>query len=371
MTHADLLRRRLRQQRVSSPLPDAAAVVGWLGAVQAQDYPAGKWAVGLRTRGATDQRVESAIEAGEILRTHVLRPTWHFVRASDIRWMLDLTAPRVKAGMAFFNRYHGLDERLFRRSETALRRAFDGTPYLTRQEIGAALRRARVLKAGDDSLRLIGLIMRAELDAVICSGPRAGKQFTYALLDARVPSPSSLAIDEARAELARRYFISHGPATLKDFAWWSGLTVASARQGLDAIAGGLDKETVGGTTFWSDRTTPHGRPRFEAHLLPCYDECLLSYRDESAAPDQRGGGTRCPREYGPTIVVDGRIAGTWARTFERERVVITLKPYAPLTRRAVAAIGEAAERYGRFLGQRILLLSTASRPTELNRRIRR
>jgi len=290
----------------------------------------------------------------------VLRPTWHFVLASDIRWMLELTAPRVKAATAFFNRYHQLDERLFARSEAALRRAFAGTPHLTRREIGAVLRRARVLQAGDSGVRLIGLIMRAELDAVICSGPRAGKEFTYALLDTRATSGRPLAIDDARAELARRYFTSHGPATLKDFAWWSGLTIASAREGLETVAAELDGETAGKTTFWTGRGKTAPAVPYAAYLLPCYDECLLSYRGESAAPDQRSAGGRGPREYGPTIVVDGRIAGTWARSITKDAVVITLKLYAPLTRRAAAAVGEAAERYGRFLGQRAVLESSDS-----------
>ncbi len=215
----DFGHRRLHNQLlIQHPFDQPNEVVAWLGAVQAQEYGHAKWALGMRLPGATDVDVERAIAEGSILRTHVMRPTWHFVTSADIRWMLELTGPRVHALNAYYYRQQGLDDALFARSNAVLAKALAGGNYLTRPELQAALAGAGIV--ADGGLRASYLMMRAELDMLICSGPRRGKQFTYALLDERAPAASSLPRDEALAELTRRYFTSHGPATLKDFAWW-------------------------------------------------------------------------------------------------------------------------------------------------------
>jgi DNA glycosylase AlkZ-like len=231
MTPLDVAQRRLRNERLVGPAFAAPAdVVSWLGAVQSQDYGGAKWAVAQRARGCSDADVEEACDRGDIVRTHVMRPTWHFVTSADARWMLELTAPRVHAANAYYYRQLELDERVFTKSHAALAAALRGGRHLTRVELGHALERAGIRAAGT---RLAYVLMRAELDAVICSGPRRGKQFTYALFDERVPASKPLARDQALAELVRRYFASHGPATVQDFAWWSGLTVADGTKGID------------------------------------------------------------------------------------------------------------------------------------------
>ena len=225
--------RRLASQRlanqglVSPSFTTPVDVVSWLGAVQAQDYYGAKWAVGQRMREATDDAIEAAFTEGAILRTHVLRPTWHFVAPADIRWMLRLTAPRVNTTIGSYYRKLGLDDTVFRRTNKALTRALRGGRQLTRDALRQAVDRAGVVA---DGVRFGFILLRAELDGVICSGPREGKQFTYALLDERVPEARALTRDEALAELTRRYFTSRGPATVRDFVWWSGLT-ASGREG--------------------------------------------------------------------------------------------------------------------------------------------
>jgi hypothetical protein len=221
MTPPEILKLRLFNSGLSSsPFRSVADAVSHLGAVQAQDYAAAKWALGLRIKDSTDADVEKAFNEGAILRTHVMRPTWHFVMPEDIRWMLALTAPRVKARLAPYNRRLGLDETVLTRSNEAIAKALEGHTYLARQELKTVLVDVGI---ETDVQRLGHILVRAELDGLICSGPRRGKQFTYALLEERVAKTENMSRDQALATLALRYFTSHGPAQLKDFSWWSGL----------------------------------------------------------------------------------------------------------------------------------------------------
>src|SRR4051812_26137343 len=222
----DVIRERLANQFLTGPgLEGPVDVVRGLGAVQAQDYSGAKWAVGQRTQSATEADVEGALARGAILRTHVLRPTWHFVLPEDIRWMLELTGPRVSAGMRSPNL--GLTSEIFRRSHAVIEKALAVGTHLTRQELAALLSRARI---DTSEQRLVRLMMQAEVDGVICSGARRGKQFTYALLDARAPSVPRIDRDEALSRLATIYFTTRGPASAHDFSWWSGLTVGDAKR---------------------------------------------------------------------------------------------------------------------------------------------
>jgi hypothetical protein len=245
--------------------------------VQAQDYSGAKWAIGLRARGVTEVDVDRAFDAGAILRTHVLRPTWHFVAPDDIRWMLDLTAPRIHAANGYAYRLCELDASVFRRSRKVLARALRGGRARTRSELASALRSEGIAAEG---LRLAALMMDAELEGIIVSGPRRGKHFTYALLEERAPSARTLTREEALAELAKRYFASHGPATLRDYAWWSGLTAREANAGIEAVAPALRKEVIGSQTRWSvGAKVPQPGASATAHLLPNYDEYLVAYKD--------------------------------------------------------------------------------------------
>lgn len=348
ITSAELLRLRLDNQGLTR-LRDrtAADVVARMGAVQSQDYPAARWALALRCRGTTAGEVDEAFNSGAILRTHVLRPTWHFVAPADIRWMLELTAPRVKAATGSLYRKLEVDEALVARSNDALARALEGGRSATRAALTAVLRQAGVIGGGEDPLRVLALFMRAELDAVICSGPRQGKQFTYALLDERVPSTPPLTPDAARAELAVRYFESRGPATLRDFSWWSGLTIADASAGVEA-GQRLTTVVIDEGVYWLSRRRPRAAASFQpAFLLPVYDEALISYRDARLSARSRAG---LPiRDYGRTIVVGGRAAGTWERTVTRGGVLMTLRLCRPLSRAGVRAVRAAAEACGRFV----------------------
>lgn len=345
--------RRLNQQRLaSSPGATPDEVVAWLGAVQAQDFAGAKWALGLRMRNATDAAIERAFADGTILRTHVMRPTWHFVTPATIRWMLELTAARVNAVNAYVYRQVGLDDALFGRANAIIADALQGGQQLTRAQLGTTLAHAGIEAEG---LRLGCLLQRAELDAVVCSGPRRGKQFTYMLLEERAPRTRTLARDEALAELTRLYFTGHGPATVRDFAWWSGLTVADAKAGLALAGSGLTKQELDGETYWfSESLPPPADPFSRAFLLPTYDEFLVGFAAFDRARRGARGADASPR-FDSAIVIGGRVVGSWRRTFERGEVVVEVMPFGRLSSAEDAAIASATRRYGEFLGMPVVL----------------
>lgn len=351
----DLLRRRLNNQKLArSTFKKPADVVRWLGAVQSQDYAGARWGLAQRAVGLTDAAIARAFDDGEILRTHFMRPTWHFVTPEDIRWMVALTAPRVHTVSGSYYRKLGLDAAIFRRSHSALERALEGGRHLTRPELAQALQRARV---PCDGLRMNHLVMQAELERVICSGARRGKQFTYALFEERVPPAKPMDRDEAIVELARRYFTSHGPATVRDFVWWSGLTVRDAKIGVEAA--GLERERIGDLTYWSSGTAgARSRPDGVAYLLPNYDEYLIAYKDRAHIASS---GTMTAlvapgnTSFAHHLIVDGVLAGAWKRTIMARETVVEVRPYRRLQAASARAIRAAAARYEKFLGMSVRL----------------
>ncbi|MFN8459339.1 MAG: winged helix DNA-binding domain-containing protein [Anaerolineae bacterium] len=365
MTEPDITHQRLNNQHLEGRRPARPEdVVAWLGAIQAQDYAGAKWALGQRVQGADDAVVEQAFTEGAILRTHVMRPTWHFVAPADIRWLLALTAPRVHAINAYMYRQLELDDALCARSNQVMAEALAGGHYLTRAELGTVLARAGIIAEG---MRLGYIMHRAELDAIVCSGPRRGKQFTYALLDERAPQAKTLSREEALAELTRRYFTGHGPAMVQDFAWWSGLTVADVKEGLEMVKDSLIRETVGAQTFWLAPDMPLVKgPSPAIYLLPNYDEFLISYRDNRSAVDPKHVRlfTLGNVIFNHFVVLDGRVIGSWKRTFEKKTVVIVLRLFETVSKAQSRAIQAAAERFGRFLGLPVTLVDDPL-PTDL------
>ena len=353
MPQPDIAKRRLMNQGLVKPaLTTARAVVSMLGAVQAQDYAGAKWALAQRTGGLSAAEIDKEIDDGTIVRTHVLRPTWHFVAATDIGWMLDLTAPRVHAANAYWYRWLEVDDAVARRSRAVLTKALGEGKHLTRSELGQALTRAKIQVV--EPVRLACIVMRAELDGLICSGSRRGEQFTYALLDARIANPSRLERDAALAELARRYFSTRGPATVDDFAWWSGLTKADARRGAEAAASHLRHESIDGKSHWSPDAEAATRiPPSLTHLLPNYDEYIVSLKDRSAYGARLHSAGVKPRTSalsGHSLVVNGQIVGGWTRTLVGRSVVVEPKPLVRLSEAERRAVGVAARKFGRFLG---------------------
>jgi len=351
MTNLDIAHQRLHNQLITRrTFEKPGDVVEWLGAVQAQDYAAAKWAVGLRLQGTTDDDIEQAFTRGAILRTHLMRPTWHFVSPADIHWMLALTAPRVNAVNAYYYRKLALDDAVFMHSNAVLAKALQGGKQFTRPELASVLQQAGI--ATDDLQRFTHIMMRAELDGIVCSGARRGKQFTYALLDERAPQARTLDHDEALAQFARRYFTSHGPATLQDFVWWSGLTVADARASLELVTPQLMHEVVDGQAYWFSMSTPPANDLPQTiYLLPNFDEYTVGYTDRSAVIDVSDATKFDTRGnvLNPTIVMDGRVVGTWKRTLKKDAVIITPNLFAHLNEDETRAFVASANRYGAFL----------------------
>lgn len=349
----DVRRQRLLSQRLSRPtFRRAEEVVAWLGAVQAQDYAAAKWALGARMHGATDDDVEQAFARGDILRTHVLRPTWHFVTPHDIRRMLALTAPRVHVANATMYRRLGLDDGVFKKSSAALIKALEGGVHLTRSELRAELAAAGV--ASEGQFRMSYLMMHAELDGIICSGPRRGKQFTYALLDERAPLTVALGREEALSELARRYFVSHGPSRVEDFAKWSALTVADARGSLRYVRDELRRELLGTEEYWyaGPDANADAVSSSTGHFLSVYDEYVSGYRGwnlivKDAVSQQL---IAMDNALNSIVVVDGRIVGTWKRTIRKRDVLVEVNIMERLDDVERRAVTSAIHEYGNFLG---------------------
>ena len=331
--------------------------VGWLTAVQSQDYGAAKWALAQRCRAVTDAALDRLFDQGAILRTHVMRPTWHFVLPEDVRWLLALTGPRVRLGLAARYSELGLDDKVVARAGAAFSAALADGRHLTRPELGEALRKARISPEGQ---RLPHLLSSAELDGLIVSGPRRGKQFTYALLEERVPKAPVLPRNEAIAELTRRYFRSHGPAQVQDFAWWSGLTMSDTRIGI-AIAGTtLERQVIDGKDYWHDAEAGTAATAAGvAHLLPNFDEYSVAYRDRSAMLHSDNRFDPAFFSFGSilsnVVTIGGRVRGAWRRTFARSRARVEIRVLDRLGTRETAAVEAAGRRLGRFLERSVEL----------------
>lgn len=316
----------------------------WFGAVQSQDFEAAKWALALRMQSATNAAIEEAFNRGAILRTHVMRPTWHFVTRDDIRWLLELTAPGVNVRCGSGYRMFELDSTVFKRSHKILERALRDGKHLSRSELRRRLNESGV--EANDTVRMGHILIRAELDRVVCSGPRIGRQLTYALFDERVPATKAIDRDEALAKLTRLYFRSHGPATLQDFVWWSGLTTADAKRGLELVR--LEKLTIGEKVYWSIRSNEAlGHSPYTAHLLPVFDEYFVAYKDREIVFGSQDGMSTWDT-LGPAIVINGVAAGTWNKKSVEVKFTRALKK----TERA--AIAQATTRYAEFISVKSL-----------------
>ena len=350
MTPREIARHRLANLRIAtSTARNPADVVTALGAMQAQDYSGALWAIGLRLANATQADVERAIAARTIVRTWPMRGTLHFVPAADVRWMLELLTPRILAGSAKRQLALELDAAVFARCRTVFLRELQGGRQLTREAMLASLEQAGI-PAGPQ--RGYHILWRLAQEQLLCFAGRDGKQPTFALLDEWVPAGRRLSRDEALAELARRYFTSHGPATLPDFVWWSGLKVTDARAAIDFVASELAAEAIDGKIHWLPPSSTPATPG-HAELLPGFDEYLLGYQERRAVLDPAHAEKIVPGGNGvfrPMLVLDGRVVGVWKSTLRKASVAIAPTPFKTLNPTETRAFGRAAARYGEFLG---------------------
>jgi len=355
MTSAEMIRYRLVNQQIAdTKFKTPQQIVQWMIAMQAQEFAMAKWAIGLRLPGSVEGDIEEAFAKGEILRTHLMRPTWHFVAPADIRWLLALTAPRVHTVSAFMYRQLELDTKLFKRSNDAIIKTLSGGKQLTREQLRAALEQKKIKTEG---FRFAYFLMQAELDGIICSGARQGKQFTYALLEERVAPAKTFHRTEALAAFAQRYFTSRGPATIKDFSTWSGLTVADAKDGVRMLPSNFIKEKINEQEYYFIPTDLDGYNKIQtSFLMPDYDEYGMGYKDRSVLLVSKIDTLQFRGEnpaYNRMIIIDGKIEGTWKRVIKNNTVSIETLPFRPLSKARQQILARAIKKYCSFIGKQV------------------
>ena len=316
-----------------------------MGAMQAQDYAMAKWAIGVRLPNSTDKIVAAAIDKGEIIRTHLMRPTWHFVSSDDIYWMLDLTAAGIKNSMKSRHEQMGLTKSVFSKTAKIIEKELRDENHLTRDELVLKFNIAGISTGNN---RASHIFFRLELDQLICSGSSKNGKPTYALLEERVPKKKSVPRDDALARLAGKYFSSHGPATLNDFIWWSGLSVKDARLATETVKDKFTIEQIDSQFYFFPDSFPPAKSAADSmYLLPAFDEFIISYKDRKASLTSEDH-TKAVSNNGifhPVIVSGGEVIGTWRRTVNKNKIEMETKLFNP----APASVEKKVERaFGLF-----------------------
>jgi hypothetical protein len=345
--------RILSQKIAATEFKTANEVVGWMGAIQAQDYSMAKLALGIRTLESTDEIVEASLNKGEIIRTHLMRPTLHFVSAEDIYWMLELTAPQIKSSLESRHKELELSESIFTKSKCIIDKALSNRHNLTREELAEEFNNAKIKT---DNNRLYHLLVRSELDGLLCSGPRKDGKHTYALLQERVPNKKSFSRDESLFELAKRYFTSHCPATIQDFVWWSGLSAKEARRASESVKYSFVTETIDSEKYlFPNSSFIISFDRTSVHLLPAFDEFLISYKDRSASLSFAYNKKAVSSNgiFYPVIVVNGQVTGLWKRFIKKNKVIIEPILFQQHNKKNRNMIEKSANSLGHFLNKEI------------------
>ncbi len=354
--------RLVNQQLAGTKIRSAVNMVEYFAAIQGQEYAQTKWGLGLRLLDVHDDDIEKELNDGKILRTHLLRPTWHFVSAKDIRWLLKLTASRVHVANAYMYRQLELDTKIFNKCNKILAKILKDRNQLTRVEIGNAFKKQKIVAEG---LRLIYIMMYAELSGVICSGARRGNQFTYALLDERADESIVFSKDEALGELSSRYFKSRGPATVKDFSTWSGLTLTECRRGVDMIKSNLYAEMIENEEyFFTSADLPSAKQIKKTWLLPVYDEYIMGYKDRSAISlFKKQHNPAAAFHYDSTIVFEGQVIGTWKRLMAKDQIDLKFDFFVPPGKGQTKTFEDAVNNLEKFTGRPVI--TTAKAETHL------
>jgi hypothetical protein len=348
-------RRRLISQHIGgTELKSPAALVSHMGAMQAQDFNMVKWAIGARIPGVSEEQIDKAFNSGALIRTHLMRPTWHLIVPEDVSWLLELTAPRIKSAARSRHKQLEIDDKLVAKSNALIGKALAGNKHMTRDELMDVLENAGIKARKERSTHLM---FCAELDGIVCSGEIRNKEQTYALLSERVPEIKKIERDEALTRLAKKYFTSHCPASAQDFAWWSGLSLGDARRAIELIKPGFNSEKVGEITYWfPDSFVPVSLNTDTEHLLPAFDEYIIAYRDRSASLvfERHKKAVSDNGIFRPIVVINGIVKGVWKRTIKKDAVLIELSLFHPLNKKEMKGIEKAGEKYGKYLGKKII-----------------
>lgn len=350
MNQHDIAKSRLLSQQLNEPvLKSASEMISYFGAIQGQEYAQTKWSLGLRMPHLKDSDIEQDLTDGKILRTHLLRPTWHFVAPEDIRWMLMLTGPRVDAINTYMYRKMELDNATFNRCNDIMLRALEGGKHLTREMLSQEFRKNNIEA---ESVRLVCVLMKAELEGIICSGARQGNQFTYALLEERVPPAKEMSRNEALVELTQRYFLSRGPATAKDFSTWSGLTLTDCKKGIEMTKSNFVEEKIGSETYYfSPKTNTNDIDFTQMHLLPIYDEMIMGYKNREALQQVRHLVQPAKRlRFDNTLLFDGQVIGSWRRKIKPKHIELEYEFLQPIDKKQEIEFEKAILRFENFYG---------------------
>lgn len=340
---------RLANQYIVGSGHTPLAVVEHMGAMQAQDYNGALWSLGLRT-GLTQKEIVSFIEKRKIVRTWPQRGTLHFVVAQDAKWQVSLSAERLIRGVATRHERLGINEKILQKSKTILTKALQGGKILSRAKIMEALEKEGISTTDGRGYHTLWYLSQT---GVLVAGPMDEKQQTFTLLDEWVKNPKTKTREAGIAELVKRYFTSHGPATLQDFMWWSGITAKEAKAGLESHGSLFVSEKFEGKEYWMKKNLKLLRSTARAFLLPGFDEYMLGYKDRSAALPAAYAKKIVPGGNGmflSTIVLDGQVVGTWKKDIKKNGVHITLHPFQILTKTQVKLLEVPASHYGNFLG---------------------
>ncbi|WP_343700484.1 winged helix DNA-binding domain-containing protein [Chitinophaga sp.] len=351
MTAREILQHRLLHQYIAaSPAKTPAEVVSQLCAVQAQDFAGAKWSIGLRAPGLTDAAVEEAIANKSIVRLSSLRGTIHMIAAEDVRWIGKLIKPRMVAAYSSYYAGIGLNEALFSKSHAVIRKTLEGGRQASRDELKEALEKKKIDTSGH---RMNHFISRAGVDLVICCAPRRGKEFTYTLLDEWLPPKAEKqSAQGGLARLALRYFTGHGPATAQDFAWWSGFTLTAVKAAIQSTGHSLQKIRFGEQEYWMGPSASKTPPANSLFLLPGFDEYYIGYSDRGLLADTATLKELIPPNgiLQPTIVVNGRIEGTWKRTVKKNVLQLEANPFSPLSNTRKKVMSKRSTEFGAFMG---------------------
>lgn len=348
MKFAEIASYRLKSQQLCNPdIASADALVGYFGAMQAQDPAMCKWALGVRIPGLSDAAVEKLMDSGKILRTHVLRPTWHLVHPDDVSWMIDLTAPNIRRLMKTNDRHLGLDEKTYAKALDVIGVAVNDHGPQTRKELMEILEFSGI---DTSEYRSGHFLIAAELEKIIISGSRKGKEATYAAFKDRVKKEKNLDREEALAELARRYFQSHGPSILEDFCWWSGLNKTDSRKGIGAIEKELESVEIEGRKYLFSEGLSAINTK-SAHLLPAFDEFFIGYKDRTAALEQMHHKKAMSVNgiFRPVMLLDGQGVGLWKRTLSGNRMDVFFEYLSNVPKNREKDFEKQQESFEKFL----------------------
>ncbi|TLU98717.1 winged helix DNA-binding domain-containing protein [Dyadobacter luticola] len=354
MTIHDIIHLRLQNQLISDArVKSPEEVVSWLGAMQAQDYTGARWSIGLRLQGIKDSDIDKALASKSIVRTWPMRGTLHFVASEDVHWILKLLTPRIISGMAGRNRQLSLDEKVFAKSEKLLVPALEGGKQLMRSEVFKIWEDHGIKTSDQRGIHIINYLAQKQ---VICHGLHNEKQATYTLLDEWVTKSRNLEGEEALAELALRYFTSHGPATIQDFIWWTGLKITDAKLALNSISGKLQSSEMVGKIYWYSPELPDRVKSDAVFMLLGFDEYMLGYTDRSLILHRDHSQKIVPGNNGmfmPTIIIGGKVRGTWKRTIKKDAVQIDFSAFEKVSQAKKHSFEVAARKYGKYLGKTV------------------